>query len=240
MIRLSHGTIVFSSHTTNQFRQGKPSMRMVRPPASWLLALPQPPAEPAAHATYYSGALSEAAGVELLLAAIPHVRDPAIEFWFSGRGPLEQQLRDQAGEDARIKHFGFVSDQEYGDMLQRAAVLINPRPSRLLENRYNFPSKLMEYLAAGRPIISTATSDVAENYGDVLVVCEDETPQGLARCIEETVSRPAEERADLGARARKTVDGVTWRREAARILEFIQQLDQRVSGRGLFQKARHR
>ena len=224
MVRLSPGTIVFSSHTTNDFRRGKPSMRMIRPPASYLLALPQPPAEPAAHATYFAGALSESAGVNLLLDAIPHVKDPALEFWFSGRGPLEERLKQEAATDPRIRFFGFVTQDQYSDMLQKAAVLVNPRPSRLLENRYNFPSKLMEYLAAGRPIISTATSDVAEHYGDAVIVLADETPEGLARCIETAVGAPADERAAIGARARAAVDGMTWQIQAEKILAFIETL----------------
>jgi glycosyltransferase involved in cell wall biosynthesis len=224
LVRLSQGTIVFSSHTTNDFRQGKPSMRMIRPPASYLLDLPQPPAEPAAHAIYFAGALVDAAGVNLLLDAIPHVTDPTLEFWFSGRGPLEERLKQQAIADPRIRFFGFVSEEQYSSMLQKAAVLVNPRPSRLLESRYNFPSKLMEYLAAGRPIISTATSDVAEHYGTAVVVLKDETPEALAQCIEQTVASPANERAAQGARARATVEGVTWRTEAEKILTFIQSL----------------
>ncbi len=227
LVRLSPGTIVFSSHTTNDFRRGKPSMRMVRPPASYLLDLPQPPAEPAARAVYFAGALSEAAGVNLLLDAIPHVKDTTLEFWFSGRGTLEERLKRQAASDPRIRFFGFVTEEEYSTMLQRAAVLVNPRPSRLLENRYNFPSKLMEYMAAGRPIISTATSDVAEHYGSDVIVLEDETPEGLARCIEHTIVLPTTERAAFGNRARASVEGVTWRTQAEKILSFTNPLGKR-------------
>jgi glycosyltransferase involved in cell wall biosynthesis len=122
-----------------------------------------------------------------------------------------------------------VTEEQYSEMLQKAAVLVNPRPSRLLENRYNFPSKLMEYLAAGRPILSTSTSDVAEHYGSALIVLADETPEGLARCIERSVADSAEERADMGTRARATVEGVTWRTEAEKILAFIQSLDRRTT-----------
>jgi len=230
MVRLSPGTVVFSSHTTNDFRRGKPSIRMVRPPATYLLDLPQPPAEPAAHAVYFAGALSEPAGVNLLLDAIPHVTDPTLEFWFSGRGTLEERLKRQAASDPRIHFHGFVSEERYSEMLQKAAVLVNPRPSRLLENRYNFPSKLMEYLAAGRPVVSTATSDVAEHYGSDVIVLDDETPEGLARCIERAVAAPAEERATMGSRCRAAVEGVTWRTQAEKILAFIQTLPHRSRG----------
>ena len=57
----------------------------------------------------------------------------------------------------------------------------------------------------------------------------EETPEGLARCIEHSVAVPAEERAAMGARARATVEGVTWRTEAKKILAFIQSLDRRTT-----------
>jgi glycosyltransferase involved in cell wall biosynthesis len=96
-----------------------------------------------------------------------------------------------------------------------------------MENRYNFPSKLMEYMAAGRPILSTATSDVAEHYGNALIVLADETPEGLARCIEHTIALPATERAAVGNRARASVEGVTWRTQAEKILSFTHPLGKR-------------
>jgi glycosyltransferase involved in cell wall biosynthesis len=83
----------------------------------------------------------------------------------------------------------------------------------------------MEYLAAGRPVISTATSDVAEHYGDAVVVLDDETPEGLARCIEQVFATPVAERAAMGSRARAAVEGVTWRSQAEPILAFIRSLE---------------
>jgi glycosyltransferase involved in cell wall biosynthesis len=225
MVRLTPGTVMFSSHTATDYRGHKPSMRMVRPPASFLLDLPQPPGEPATKAVYYAGALVDIAGVDLLLDAIPHVTDRDVEFWISGRGPLEERVKQAAATDPRVRFFGFVTQEKYAELLQEAAVLVNPRPRVLLENRYNFPSKLMEYLAAGRPVISTATSDVAEHYGDAVVVLDDETPEGLARCIEQVFATPVAERAAMGSRARAAVEGVTWRSQAEPILAFIRSLE---------------
>ncbi len=224
MVRLVPGAAVFSAHTARDFRPGKPWFRMARPPAPDLLDLPQPPPNPLARAVYYAGTLAEVAGVDLLLDAISHVSAPDVQFWFSGRGPLEDRIRAAAERDPRIVLHGFISREEYRDLLQRAAVLVNPRPSRLAENRYNFPSKLMEYLAAGRPVISTATSDVAEHYGEAIVLLEDETPQGLAHAIESVLALPPEAQAALGAKARAAVEGETWDAQAERILALIEEL----------------
>ena len=57
-----------------------------------------------------------------------------------------------------------------------------------------------------------------------VIVLDDESPQGLARCIERSIALSAEERAVLGRRARAAVEGVTWRTEVEKILAFIQSL----------------
>lgn len=226
MVRLVPGVAVFSAHTARDFRPGKPWFRMARPPGPDLLDLPQPPPNPPARAVYYAGTLAEVAGADLLLDAIPHVSDPDVQFWFSGRGPLENRIRAATERDPRIVLHGFISREEYRDLLQRAAVLVNPRPSRLTENRYNFPSKLMEYLAAGRPVISTTTSDVAEHYREAIVLLEDETPQGLAKAIVSVLALSPEAQAALGAKARAAVEGETWDTQAKRILGLIEELRQ--------------
>ena len=82
----------------------------------------------------------------------------------------------------------------------------------------------MEYMAAGRPVLSTATSAVAEHYGSDVIVLEDETPEGLARCIERVVNAPAEARAAFGAGARAAVAGVNWRTQVENILAVTEML----------------
>src|SRR5690606_22772329 len=137
--------------------------------------------DPATRIVYHAGTLAEVSGTNLVLEATRQIDDPAYRFWFSGRGSLDEAIRDVSRQDPRITHWGFVSRENYLDLLRQANVLVNPRPTRLPENRYNFPSKLIEYMAAGRPVISTATSDVAEYYLDAIVLLEDESPQELAR-----------------------------------------------------------
>ncbi|GAB4538321.1 MAG: hypothetical protein Kow0063_26030 [Anaerolineae bacterium] len=224
MARSAPGVVVFSSHLGRELRVRRPWLRMVRPPASDLLALPESAPDPQTRIIYYAGTMAEVAGADLFLQAITYLPNPEYRFWFSGRGPLDDAIREAARGDTRITHWGFVSREHYRELLQKANILVNPRPSRLPENRYNFPSKLMEYMAAGRPIISTATSDVAEHYGDAVVLLEDETPEGLARCIEEVFKRPPEALAALSRRARDYALQETWEAQARRILDFAKGL----------------
>ena len=218
------GAVVFSGHVRDRFRPNRPTIRMVLPPFPDLLAMPESLPNPDTRVAYFAGTTAEVSGADLLLKAIQHIHDPTYSFWFSGRGPLDEAIREEARSDKRITHWGFVSREQYRELLQQANVLVNPRPTRLPENRYNFPSKLMEYMAAGRPIISTATSDIAEHYLGEIVLLEDETPEGLARLICEVCAWPLERKIASGEKARARVRNETWEAQAQRILGFIESL----------------
>lgn len=223
--RFAPGVIVFSNHLGREIRPTRPWKRMIRPPAEDLLGLTTP-FNPDANSriAYYAGTMAEVAGADLFLRVTRYIHDRSYRFWFSGRGPLDSVIHAAASQDDRITHWGFVSREKYRELLRQANVLINPRPSRLPENRYNFPSKLMEYMVAGRPIISTATSDITEYYADAIVLLDDETPERLAELIQQVCEMPAAEQLALGQRAQQHVENETWEAQAQLILDFMETL----------------
>ncbi len=103
----------------------------------------------------YSGLLSRVTGVDLLLEAMKENRDQDIRLVITGKGDLEQPVRDAAQKDDRVEYKGHLTYKEYISELQRADVLVNPRNMELPENQNNFPSKILEYLATGKRIVST-------------------------------------------------------------------------------------
>lgn len=103
----------------------------------------------------YSGTLSHVTGVDTLLAAMEKIDNNAIELYISGKGELSEAVKMAESKDVRIKYLGYVSDDEYYEHLEKVDVLINPRNMSLEQNQNNFPSKVLEYLAAGRLVIST-------------------------------------------------------------------------------------
>ena len=224
IVRRVRGVVVFSNHVGREIRGERSWIRMARPPATDIFTLPATPPNSDTRIVYFSGTMALACGVDVILEAIQHIPDKNYRFWFSGRGPLDAVIHEAARHDHRITHWGFVERSRYREMLQEANVLLNPRPTRLPENRYNFPSKLMEYMAAGRPIISTASSDIGEYYRDAIVLLEDETPEGLAKCIQKVCELPYEEQVRLGQRAREHVETESWEAQAQHILDFIETL----------------
>ena len=224
MTRIAPGVVVFSGLLARDLRPERPWVRMVRPPAPDVLEPSDLTPDRSIRVAYYAGAMAEVAGAGLFLEAIQQIQDPAYRFWFSGRGPLDATIHQAAEQDSRITHWGFVSREKYHELLYSATILINPRLSSLPENRYNFPSKLMEYMAVGRPIISTSTADVAEYYADALVLLDDETPERLAELIQRVCTMPPDEHHTLGQRARHYAESATWEAQARLILDFMTSL----------------
>lgn len=103
----------------------------------------------------YAGLLNRVTGIDLYLSAIRQVTDRNVQFLFTGRGPLKTTIEAAAKRDNRILYLGFLSREAYYQLLDDVDIVINPRNMHLPENQNNFPSKIMEYLASGRRILST-------------------------------------------------------------------------------------
>jgi len=63
----------------------------------------------------------------------------------------------------RMKITGYLSETELHDYIQHASALLINKPSTF-QNKYNFPTKLGDYLLSGRPVILAAEGIEANNY----------------------------------------------------------------------------
>jgi glycosyltransferase involved in cell wall biosynthesis len=168
-----------------------------------------------------SGSLERYNGVELALQAMEYL--PAdFELVFAGSGSLADTVRRATDRDRRIVYSGFLEFQEVLQLYWTADLLLNLRLTRALDTRYFFPSKLMELLASGTPVLSTCTGHVEKEYGHVLYTLRDETPAALAARIQEIAGEPDAKRHALGTRARTFMfTEKTWQRQGSRLADYI-------------------
>lgn len=119
----------------------------------------------------YAGTLEKVTGIDLLLEAFEQIEADNAELWISGKGSMVGLVERYISKDERIKYLGCPPYKNYLDNLKKASVLVNPRNMNLPENENNFPSKIMEYLATGKEIISTKFQGW-EKYKDYIIFCE--------------------------------------------------------------------
>jgi glycosyltransferase involved in cell wall biosynthesis len=231
-LRRFDGLVVLTPHAAQDHAPGVPWMRMEGALAADEIsaAFGRPAASPppgAERVVMYSGMLNEMNGIPLLLQAFERLREPDWRLWMYGGGPLEGAVQAAARRDPRITlhSWGVVPEAEVLRRQKQAHVLVNPRPSAHRANRYSFPSKLLEYLASGTPVVSTAPDGIPAEYHPHLVLALDESPDGLAATLRRAAALPHAERDARAARARGwLLREKTWERQAERIAGFLRSL----------------
>lgn len=182
-----------------------------------------PEAKPAV--VLYSGAIDSINGIPFLLDAFDLVDNPDIDLHIYGRGPLENLVKDAAQRNPRIRFGGRVPNLEVLSRQAEATVLVLPRPTAQKTTNYSFPSKLMEYMASGRPTIVTLLPSMPRDYHNFLYILADETPLGLATLIKTVCNTDPAKLREHGKRAQDFVlTYKNWSSQARRVYEFVSEL----------------
>lgn len=167
----------------------------------------------------YSGLLEPVTGIDLLLEAFHKIKSCEIELWVSGKGSLTKMVQEYVRIDERIVNLGYLDYAQYLDRLKKAQILVNPRNMNLQENENNFPSKTMEYLAAGKCIISTrfAGYDRFKNY---MFFCGSSV-EDIQAAIEKIIRNGAYKDLDIYQRNREFAKTFLWENQVKKILSKI-------------------
>ncbi|WBB71731.1 glycosyltransferase [Micromonospora sp. WMMD1128] len=146
----------------------------------------------------YAGGLTRAYGVDRLVRAFQELPDPDLRLALFGRGELADELCAQATRDPRVRPPQLIGRKELASRLARAAVLVNPRPVAQGFVRYSFPSKLLEYLAAGVPVVTTRLPGIPADYERHLMFAETDDGAGLREALARALALDADERRERG------------------------------------------
>ena len=135
----------------------------------------------------YSGNMDVYAGLYNFCKGFNKVQAQNVEFWISGKGRINS-IKNLISNDARIKFFGLVDNNKLNDLYSKADIFINPRKTELVENEYNFPSKILDYLSYCKPILSTWTEGLHPEYRKYLTLFNDKEIKNITDAIEETLT----------------------------------------------------
>lgn len=166
----------------------------------------------------YSGTLASAFGILDLLEGFEMARIEGVELWICGSGETEGIIREAEKRNPAIKFFGLVDSATARRLQAEATVLVNPRTSAGEFTRYSFPSKILEYMQAGKPVIMHPLPGIPQEYLDIACLPETETPRGLAEEIRRVFSMSDSERVELGRRGRELALSKSAPMQVARIL----------------------
>ena len=108
-----------------------------------------------------SGTLSESNGISLALKSFSKLKD--CKLIISGRG-CEKIAMKYAAKYSNIKYLGYQSYDNYLETLNEIDICLSLRNPNYEENKHNFPSKIFEYFATQKLIISTIDYPEIKNF----------------------------------------------------------------------------
>ncbi len=154
---------------------------------------------------FYSGTLAWRYGILDLLEAFENISDSSYELWVCGAGDAEDAIKDRALVDKRIKFYGLVPREKVLQLQQLSTILVNPRSSKGKFTNFSFPSKTMEYMLSGKPVVMRKLPGVPEDYHLHLVFTEDDSVEMLKKSLIDVCEMDKVKRDAIGSSARSFV-----------------------------------
>ena len=170
----------------------------------------------------YTGSLEKFAGVKQLVDAFLKTKGKDLKLDICGSGAMADYIKAKAEEDSRIIFHGRVTRCMALKMQKEAKFLINPRQPNGGITKYSFPSKTMEYLASGTPMIGYMLEGFPEEYKQHIYSPSSLSLDALTKCIEQCLNKDNTEIQKHALMAQAFIlREKTSRRQIARLIEFL-------------------
>ena len=107
--------------------------------------------------------------------------------------------------DSRIKFFGYQHNRVVMADQEKSFILVNPRFTEKKYTEYSFPSKTIEYMASGVPLLTNRLAGIPREYFDYVYSFKDQTVEGYKSTLEELILIPQDEMRRFGREAQSFV-----------------------------------
>ena len=154
---------------------------------------------------FYAGGVSKQYGLGNLVEGFRKADLPNAQLHIYGPGDYVKELQQIAQEDPRVFYGGMLLNTEIVDKEQEATLLVNPRPTNEEYVKYSFPSKTMEYMASGTPVLTTVLPGMPKEYHPYVYLLEDETAEGIEKMLKKVLSVSGEDLFRKGCEAREFI-----------------------------------
>lgn len=154
---------------------------------------------------FYAGGVSKRYGLGNLVEGFRKADIPNAQLHIYGPGDYVKELQQIAAEDPRVFYGGMLLNSQIVEKELEATLLVNPRPTGEEYVKYSFPSKTMEYMASGTPVLTTVLPGMPKEYHPYVYLLEDESADGIAAKLAAVLDQSDEALFRKGREARDFV-----------------------------------
>ena len=141
----------------------------------------------------YTGALGIHTSIDHLLQAFVLTNNKGFRLVICGDGTLRPLVEDYCTKDTRILYKGSIPRDAALELQKSCTAVINPRRPDIIDTAYSFPSKTIEYLLSGTPMIGYKLEGMPSEYYDYFFTIPEMDDNSMAKVITEVLNKPEEE-----------------------------------------------
>lgn len=153
----------------------------------------------------YTGTIQQFTGILDLVEAFKNTTNSMFRLIICGGGDCQDELQTMISDDARIEYKGILPREEVLNLQKQCTALINPRKPTVSLTKYSFPSKTMEYLASGTPMIGYQLEGIPAEYYPYIFTPKDLSNAAMTDCIDRVLMFSPEVLRKHGINAREFI-----------------------------------
>jgi glycosyltransferase involved in cell wall biosynthesis len=173
----------------------------------------------------FSGSLNQLSGIELAVGAMNHINDDSIKLNIYGKGVLEDYVIKSSNANSNIIFHGSISNDKMIEIQRNSDLLICPRIPDDFTTRYTFPSKIVEYMATGVPVLCNKLKGIPNEYYEYITSLDKADELLFAKTIESIREDNSSQYNIKAKKAREFIlENKTWEKLAPKIFYFLKQI----------------
>lgn len=151
----------------------------------------------------YTGTINEKYGIMNIVHAVDRIESDRCRLIICGEGDAKQKIIDISKNNNRIIYKGLLKREAVLELQRSANLLINIRSTEEEYTKFSFPSKNMEYIASGTPLLCSKIKGMPDEYKDYVYLVEDDTIESISNKIIVIMNKSQEELNCFGAKAKE-------------------------------------
>ena len=154
---------------------------------------------------FFGGALMEKYGVFNLIKAFKELNRNDIDLYICGHHGDKERIKASIGKANNVKFFGLLPMNKVMEYEANSLASINPRPFSEDLDRFSIPSKTLEYMASGRPVISVRNTILMEKFPKEIIWINSHEVEDIKAALKKVVEMSEAERVKLGEQSKNRV-----------------------------------
>lgn len=170
----------------------------------------------------YAGKISCTFGVDKLVEGFLNAGLMNVKLVLCGDGDYAPVLRKKAVNCQQIEFKGTVPHDMVLALEKSAILLVDPRPIDSEIAKMSFPSKIIEYMASGTPVLVSNIPSFAPEYRRYQYRIEDVSVHGIEKALRDVFSHTDAELSEIGASARQFImENKTIQKQCEKVIDLI-------------------